>query len=271
MSSGDRPAGAAPRPPIEGADVRRAAEDDAAELLVLQRCCWVDEAIANETLDIAALHESLDDVRRWIDEWTTWCVRLDGRLVAAVRARREGGTWEIGRLMVAPDLSGHGLGRWLLGLAEADAPDDVDVIALFTGAKSARNIAMYERAGFRRTGAHVVLLWHVAGGAGQRAQGRRLPAEGEADLRHHRLRGVSPAQGRHRRHGDLLSRNIATKGCVIAGLVPAIPFRRARPCHMIGIARTSPAMTLRTRGREAPSSSPGIAVRRTACFMPMSR
>jgi len=138
-------------PPIEGAQLRRAVPDDAAELLVLQRCCWVDEAIANETLDIAALHESLDDLRHWLAEWTTWCVRVGGRLVGAVRAHQEGSTWEIGRLMVAPDLSWRGLGRWLLALAEAAAPADVEVVALFTGAKSTRNIAMYERAGFTRT------------------------------------------------------------------------------------------------------------------------
>src|SRR5205823_7912530 len=120
----DRPAGhhddmastAPALPPIEGAELRRADRHDAAELLVLQRCCWVDEAIANQTLDIGALHESLDDIRHWIDEWTTWCVRLGGRLIGAVRAHREGTTWEIGRLMVAPDLSGRGLGRWLLGV-----------------------------------------------------------------------------------------------------------------------------------------------------------
>ncbi|HSS08793.1 MAG TPA: hypothetical protein VLL25_02845, partial [Acidimicrobiales bacterium] len=56
-------------PPIEGAELRRAVQNDAAELLVLQRCCWVDEAIANETLEIAALYETLDEVRQWVDEW----------------------------------------------------------------------------------------------------------------------------------------------------------------------------------------------------------
>jgi tRNA (guanine37-N1)-methyltransferase len=148
----DEPTIASAGLPIEGAELRRAVPEDAPELLVLQRCCWVDEALANETLDIGALHESLDDVRAWIDEWTTWCVRLSGRLVGAVRARQEGTTWEIGRLMVAPDLSGRGLGRWLLRLAEAAAPDSVELITLFTGARSTRNIAMYERSGFRRTG-----------------------------------------------------------------------------------------------------------------------
>jgi ribosomal protein S18 acetylase RimI-like enzyme len=137
-------------PPLGGAELRRAGQADAAELLVLQRCCWVDEAIANDTLEIGALHETLADVRAWLDEWSTWVVRIGGRLVGAVRAHQEGTTWEIGRLMVAPDLSGRGLGRWLLDLAEAAAPDDVETIALFTGAKSARNIAMYERAGFHR-------------------------------------------------------------------------------------------------------------------------
>ena len=137
--------------PIEGAILRRASPVDAPELLVLQRCCWVDEAIANDTLDIGALHETLDDVRAWLDDWTTWCVRSAGRLVGAVRARQEGSSWEIGRLMVAPDLAGRGLGGWLLRLAEAQAPADVESITVFTGSRSARNIAMYERAGFRRT------------------------------------------------------------------------------------------------------------------------
>jgi ribosomal protein S18 acetylase RimI-like enzyme len=137
--------------PIEGAVVQRAVPDDAPELLVLQRCCWVDEAIANDTLDIPALHETLADVRDWLGTWTTWCVRNDGRLIGAVRAHQEGPSWEIGRLMVAPDLAGQGLGGWLLRLAEAHAPADVDSITLFTGSASVRNIAMYERAGFRHT------------------------------------------------------------------------------------------------------------------------
>jgi ribosomal protein S18 acetylase RimI-like enzyme len=137
--------------PIEGAILRRASLVDAPELLVLQRCCWVDEAVANDTLDIPALHETLEDVRAWVHDWTTWCVRAAGRLVGAVRARQEGSSWDVGRLMVAPDLAGRGLGGWLLRFAEARAPADVESITLFTGSQSARNIAMYERAGFRRT------------------------------------------------------------------------------------------------------------------------
>jgi ribosomal protein S18 acetylase RimI-like enzyme len=139
--------------PVSGGALRRAGADDAAELLVLQRCCWVEEAIANDSLDLAALHETLDDVRASLEDWPTWTIRVAGRLVGAVRARQTGSAWEIGRLMVAPDVAGRGLGRWLLQLAEARAPSDVETITLFTGARNARNIRMYERAGYRRSGA----------------------------------------------------------------------------------------------------------------------
>jgi NAD(P)H-dependent FMN reductase/GNAT superfamily N-acetyltransferase len=137
--------------PVSDATITRATAADAAELLVLQRACWVQEAIDNSTLQLPALTESLDDVAAWLADWQVWLVHRHGRLVAAVRARHDGSIWEIGRLMVTPDLSGRGLGRWLLAYAESAAPDDVGSVGLFTGAKSLRNLALYQRAGYRPT------------------------------------------------------------------------------------------------------------------------
>ena len=137
--------------PVEELDLTPATAADAAELLVLQRCCWVAEAIVNGTLDIPALHEGLDDVRAWTTSWDVWTVRRRGRLVAAVRAREADGAWEVGRLMVAPDLAGRGIGRWLLAHAESRAPDGTAAFALVTGSRSTRNIDLYERAGYRIT------------------------------------------------------------------------------------------------------------------------
>ncbi len=137
--------------PVAGARVAPVREDDFAELLVLQRCCWVQEAVANDTLDIPPLYETVEDVAAWAKEWQTWGVRRHGRLIGAVRARVSGSTWDIGRLMVAPDQAGQGLGRWLLAYAEDQAPEDVRAFALFTGARSDRNIAMYQRAGYQLT------------------------------------------------------------------------------------------------------------------------
>ncbi|RYE79410.1 MAG: tRNA (guanosine(37)-N1)-methyltransferase TrmD [Myxococcales bacterium] len=133
-----------------GWEIRTAQPADAAELLVLQRACWTQEALANDHLGIPALHESLDDVRAWLQSWQTWVVRSGPRLVGAVRARMVGDDWDIGRIMVAPDLQGQGLGRALLEHVEQQAPAGARRLILFTGARSDRNLTMYRKAGYRR-------------------------------------------------------------------------------------------------------------------------
>jgi tRNA (guanine37-N1)-methyltransferase len=127
---------------------------DAGELLTLQRACWLQEALANDSLtDIPAIHESLEEVQQWMARWSTWVVRSEGRLVGAVRGRLEdtpvGPAWDIGRIMVAPDLQGRGLGRLLLEHIQAVAAPEATSYVLFTGARSTDNIRMYKKAGFR--------------------------------------------------------------------------------------------------------------------------
>ena len=136
---------------LDDVAVRAVEPGDAGELFVLQRACWVQEALANDTLDLAPLRETLADVRAWSETWQVWVVRQHGRLIAAVRARAEGSTWHVGRLMVAPDQAGQGMGSWLLAYAEEQAPAVSTQVALFTGRHSLRNIALYERAGFTLT------------------------------------------------------------------------------------------------------------------------
>ncbi len=136
-------------------DIRDAARQDAGELLTLQRACWVQEAIANDTLDIPPLRETLDEVEESLSRWSTWVLRRAGRLVGSVRGRLVGGpqgecSWEIGRLMVAPDRQGSGLGRALLAHAEARAPEQARRCTLFTGLASHDNLRMYLAAGFCR-------------------------------------------------------------------------------------------------------------------------
>lgn len=149
--------------PVPGLTLAPVTEPDLAELYVMQRCCWLTEALVNDTLAIPPLHESLDDMRAWVRDWSGWIVRRGPRLVAGVRARRDGDAWEIGRLFVAPDLLGLGLGRWLLAYAEAQAPDSTAAYTLYTGERSVRNITMYERAGYRLIPDAEVPGGHIAG------------------------------------------------------------------------------------------------------------
>jgi tRNA (guanine37-N1)-methyltransferase len=142
-------------------EIRAVRPADAGELLTLQRACWVQEQQSNPELEIDALTEDYDDVRAWIQEGTVLVAHRAGRLVGAVRGRQHETTWDVGRLMVAPDLQGRGLGRLLLERIEQVAPPEVTDFELFTGAGSRRNRKMYQKAGYRTRGEirpHVVRL-----------------------------------------------------------------------------------------------------------------
>jgi len=129
-----------------------ATRGDAGEILTLQRACWVQEAIANDTLAIPTLHDTLADVVASLETWRTFVVREGGRLIGSVRGRLDLGEWDIGRLMVAPDLQGRGLGRALLAFIEEVAPPEAASYCLFTGSRSVDNIRMYKKAGYRPRG-----------------------------------------------------------------------------------------------------------------------
>ncbi|WP_340539415.1 tRNA (guanosine(37)-N1)-methyltransferase TrmD [Nocardioides sp. GXZ039] len=127
----------------------RATRGDAAELYTLQLACWVTEALVNDDLGIPTLHETLDDVVATIESWDTYVVRVAGRLVGSVRGRLDDGAWDIGRLMIAPDLRGRGYGRVLLEFIEQAAPAGATSYRLLTGKHSTANLRMYRKAGYR--------------------------------------------------------------------------------------------------------------------------
>ncbi|WBB72069.1 GNAT family N-acetyltransferase [Micromonospora sp. WMMD1128] len=61
----------------------------------------------------------------------------------------DGDTAHVGRLSVAPDQQGRGIGGRLLAAIEAACADRVARFALFTGARSAENLGLYARRGYR--------------------------------------------------------------------------------------------------------------------------
>lgn len=147
-----RPAAAAA---TEDLQITVATPADVGELLTLTHACWLREGIVNQRLDIPAQHETLGSLTESLREWTTYVARVDGRMVASVRGRVDisggGGDtdWDIGRLMVAPDLRGRGFGRALLDFIQQAAPAAVTSYSLLTGINSEDNQRMYRKAGFR--------------------------------------------------------------------------------------------------------------------------
>lgn len=131
---------------------------DAGELHTTTRACWLLEAQLHGDLTIPPVVESFDELRATLapdSDWVTWVVRDpdSGRLIGSVRGalRQEdrGPVWEIGRLMVVPDLSGRGIGRALLEFVLNAAPAEARRARLIVGGASTRNQRLYKKAGFR--------------------------------------------------------------------------------------------------------------------------
>ncbi|MEV0716105.1 GNAT family N-acetyltransferase [Asanoa sp. NPDC050611] len=131
-------------------EIRRAAPDDAGEVLTLQRAAFLTEAQRYDDPHLPMLTETLAEIAAVIAGPTTVLVGRTprGRLVAVGRGRLdEDGTCHIGRLGVAPDLRGQGLGWRMLRAVEAEHPS-ARRYELFTGAASHDNIRLYERNGY---------------------------------------------------------------------------------------------------------------------------
>jgi len=133
--------------------IEPAKASDAGEILTLQRAAFVAEARLNRSVEIPALTEPLDGVRTAIENNTVLVARDGSRIVGSVVGNADHADgWYIGRLVVAPDRQGEGIGSRLLRAAEAAAPTGTKVFRLVTGAGSDANIGLYVRRGYALVG-----------------------------------------------------------------------------------------------------------------------
>ncbi|WP_206477037.1 GNAT family N-acetyltransferase [Microbacterium sp. KRD172] len=127
----------------------RISSADAGEVLTVQRAAFVSEALIYGTPDMPPLTQTLDELRAELADANGWVARIGPRLVGAIRVRETDDLLLIGRIAIAPDMQGAGIGRALLEAAEHDsrAPE----AELFTGSLSEANVRLYESCGYRVT------------------------------------------------------------------------------------------------------------------------
>ncbi|MEV4171499.1 GNAT family N-acetyltransferase [Nonomuraea sp. NPDC049709] len=130
--------------------IERAVPSDAGEILTLQRAAYVSEAQLYGDPYIPPLVESLEQVRKVVEGALVLKAIAAGRIVGAVRGRLSGTTCLVGRLVVAPDRQGQGVGTALLRALHEQMPE-ATAFDLFTGHLSEGNLRLYRRLGYRET------------------------------------------------------------------------------------------------------------------------
>ncbi|MCV0425959.1 MAG: GNAT family N-acetyltransferase [Roseibium sp.] len=131
--------------------IQRAEKIHAADLLELQIHAYQSEAEIYQDWTIDPLVETFEEMCTTFDTHIVLMAKMGEQLAGSVRARLHEGACEIGRVFVAPDFQGRGIGRSLMASIEREFKHATH-FSLFTGGDSERNISFYERLGYSITG-----------------------------------------------------------------------------------------------------------------------
>ncbi|WP_435299493.1 GNAT family N-acetyltransferase [Timonella sp. A28] len=124
--------------------------DTAGELLTLRRAAFVTEAQVYGDPNIPPLTQTLEELVEDLNKENvvTLGAWLGHRLVGSVRVELEDGKATLGRLAVAPDLQGQGIGTQMMYAVLPHLPEETTEIWVFTGKDSKQNLAMYQQNGY---------------------------------------------------------------------------------------------------------------------------
>lgn len=123
---------------------------DAGELLTLRRAAFVSEAQVYGDPNIPPLTQTLSELRD--DLAAPGIVTLGAweghRLIGSVRVEIDGTKATLGRLAVAPDKQGQGVGTALMFAVLPHLPEETSEIWVFTGRDSRQNLDLYAKQGY---------------------------------------------------------------------------------------------------------------------------
>lgn len=128
--------------------IKKAEKADLSEILNLQYLAYQSEARLFDNEDIPPLRQTLADVEKEYQRGIFLKTLDDDKnIIGSVRAFCENETVYIGKLMVHPSKQGQGIGTQLLLEMEKQYPNQR--YELFTSTRSQKNIALYEKLGYK--------------------------------------------------------------------------------------------------------------------------
>ncbi len=120
---------------------------DYEEILNLQKLAYQTEAEIYNDYYIPPLMQTLDEFVEEASQSTILKYTEHNFIIGSVRAYQKNGTCYIGKLIVHPDYRNKGIGKKLLAAIEEHY--EGLRYELFTGNRSEKNLAIYEKAGYR--------------------------------------------------------------------------------------------------------------------------
>jgi predicted N-acetyltransferase YhbS len=126
-----------------------AQEADLERILEVQCAAYQAEARLYDDYFIPPLRQTLPELQAEFRQKLILKAVLDGQIAGSVRVQLIQGVCYLGRLIVAPDRQGSGIGSALLQAGEQVFPQ-AQCVELFTGSRSVDNLRFYEKRGYRR-------------------------------------------------------------------------------------------------------------------------
>ena len=128
--------------------IDKATDADIVGILEVVRLAFAREARRLDNWRIAPLMETAEELARKFPGMTLLVAREDGKIVGTGRCTRSGSDAFVGRLAVHPDHQRKGIASAIVKALETANPDAAR-FEIFTSEKSADNIALYAKLGYR--------------------------------------------------------------------------------------------------------------------------
>lgn len=129
-------------------EIAEAVKNDLSEILALQKLAYQSEARIYNDFCIPPLVQTLPELEAEAESTVLLKAVESGRIIGSVRAYEKDGACCIGRLIVHPERQNRGIGAKLLTAAEKCF--EGMRYELFTGHLSEKNLAFYEKHGYKR-------------------------------------------------------------------------------------------------------------------------
>ncbi len=130
-------------------ELEAAGEKDLGQILELQKKAFHGQALIYCDFNLPSLTQTLDDLKKEFTLKTIYKVELEGKIIASIRCFIKDRILYIEKLIVDPDLQNRGIGSSVMQNIENKYAASVDRYELSTGHKSARNLHLYKKLGYK--------------------------------------------------------------------------------------------------------------------------